>query len=308
MKLTVVTPIYFDSYLAEAFVESLLKVSFGKFELDELIFVIDGGTKEDISKIKSLSEKHSIIKSLVFSRNFGQHIAMTAGFKHAKGDYVCMINVDQQDPPKEIPKLLDLISSDEDLDIVYGLRTDRKDPFLKRFNSKLFNFILNKLTGDDSPLNVATLRVMSRQYIDAYNQLTEKSRFIPGLESWIGLKKGYIPIENKKRIDNKSSYTFKKRINLALESIVSFSDLPLRWTAFLGMTLSILGFISLVVLTILKVFFIDFKSGYVSTVALIVLIGGIQIFVVGLAAIYIGRILKEVQNRPLYLIKEKINF
>jgi len=148
---------------------------------------------------------------------------------------------------------------------------------------------------------------MSRRFVNSYNELTEKSRYIPGLESWIGYKKEFIPIESHERKSGKSSYNFKKRVNMALESIISFSDLPLRWSAYCGIAFAILGFFILFILTFLKLYLVDFKSGYVSTVAIILFIGGIQIYVVGLASIYIGRILKEVQNRPLYIVKEKIN-
>ena len=275
--------------------------------LHEIIFVVDGGSSKDEEILKKIASDHSYVKVIFLSRNFGQHIALSAGYKASTGDYVCMINVDQQDPPKEILKLLHVIVKEPDTGVVYGLRNERKDSFAKSWSSMLFNYILNKLTGDNTPLNVATLRVMSRKFVDSYNELTEKARYIPGLESWIGFDKKYIPIESQDRIEGKSSYNFRKRLNMAMESIVSFSDLPLRWSAYIGMLIAIIGFLSLIVLTFMKVYFIDFQSGYVSTIALILFVGGIQIFVVGLASIYIGRILKEVQNRPLYIVKDKIN-
>jgi glycosyltransferase involved in cell wall biosynthesis len=307
MILSIITPIYFDSYLAEDFVIELKKVSFSPCTLGEVIFVIDGGNIEDEKRLKILALQHSEIKLIFLSRNFGQHIALSAGYKESTGDYVCMINVDQQDPPAEIPKLLSKIHQNNAIDLVYGLRKNRKDSFFKSLSSKTFNFTLNKLTGDNTPLNVATLRIMSRRFVNSYNELTEKTRYIPGLESWIGYKKEFIPIESHERKGGKSSYNFKKRVNMALESIISFSDLPLRWSAYGGIAIAVIGFFILFVLSFMKLYFVDFKSGYVSTVALILFIGGIQIYVVGLASIYIGRILKEVQNRPLYIIKEKIN-
>lgn len=307
MNLSIVTPIYYDSSLAADFISALTKVDLGATTLHEVIFVVDGGSPKDEQNLKDLAAKDSRIKVIVLSRNFGQHIALSAGYQYSSGDFVCMINVDQQDPPKEIPKLLDIILNDEHTDIVYGTRKDRKDSFFKTLSSKGFNLAMNKLTGDNTPLNVATLRIMSRRFVDAYNELSEKARYIPGLENWIGFEKKYIPIDHQDRAVGKSSYNFKKRINMALESIISFSDLPLRWSALIGMTISALGFVALIILTIMKLYFVDFQSGYISTIAIIVFIGGIQIFVVGLAAIYIGRVLKEVQNRPLFIVKEKVN-
>jgi glycosyltransferase involved in cell wall biosynthesis len=308
MNLSIVTPIYHDSYLAEKFIQAVKEIEYSLLELEEIIFVLDGGSLDDRKTLKSLALKYSHVKIIFLSRNFGQHIALSAGYKESTGDYVCMINVDQQDPPNEIPKLLAKFNEVDDLDIVYGLRRDRKDTFFKSFSSNLFNLLLNKLTGDNTPLNVATLRVMSRRFIDSYNDLSEKARYIPGLESWIGFQREYIQIESQDRIQGESSYNFWRRLNMAAESIVSFSDLPLRWSAYIGMMIAQVGFVFLVTLGLMKIYFIDFKAGYISTIALILLVAGIQIFVIGLASIYIGRILKEVQNRPLYIIKEKLNF
>lgn len=305
MKLSIVTPIYNDAYLAKDFVQTLIGIDFKQASLHEVIFVDDGSSAAQ-NELSELASKYPFVKVLFLSRNFGQHIALSAGYQTSTGDLTCMINVDQQDPPQEIQKLIEHLISHQ-LDIVYGLRKKRKEPFLKGLSSKGFNLLLNKLTGDNTPLNVATVRVMNRNFLDAYNALTEKSRYIPGLESWLGYAKGYVPIDQQSRIDTNSSYNFSKRLKMALSSIVSFSDLPLKWSALGGMLLSFVGFITLIVLTIMKLFFIDFQPGYVSTVALVIFIGGIQIFVVGLAAIYIGRVLKEVQNRPLYLVKKKLN-
>lgn len=307
MKVSIVTPIYKDSYLALPFIESIQKIEWQGNTLQELIFIVDGSGIEDEMELKSLAQKFNWIKVIILSRNFGQHIALSAGYNIAVGDVVCMLNVDQQDPPSEIPKLLKTLEDDK-LDIVYGLRDIRKDKFIKRITSALFNLILNKLTGDTTPLNVATLRIMSRRFIDSFNQLSEKSRYIPGLEYWLGFNRGYLLIRHQERKDGKSSYNFKKRILLAIDSIISFSDLPLRWTAISGSILAGLGFLFLLILIIMKLSIIDFQPGYISTISFIIFIGGLQILVTGLAAIYIGRVLKEVQNRPLYIVKEKINF
>ncbi len=307
MKVSIVTPIYKDSYLAASFIESIKRIDWLDYELKELIFVVDGSGYEDELQLRIIAEHNDWIKVIILSRNFGQHIAISAGYKMSDGDIVCMLNVDQQDPPSEIPKLLQKMKN-EKLDIVYGLRDVRKDKFLKGLTSAIFNFTLNKLTGDDTPLNVATLRIMSRRFINEFNSLSEKSRYIPGLEHWLGFSRGYIQINHQERIDGKSSYNFKKRIILAVDSIISYSDLPLRWTAISGFIIAGLGFIFLIILIIMKISIINFQPGYISTISFIIFVGGLQISVTGLAAIYIGRILKEVQNRPLFIVKEKINF
>ena len=308
MKLSIVTPIYKDAELAADFITEVMKVNFYETNLVEIIFVIDGGDFKDVKLLSSIAKTNPLVKVILLSRNFGQHIALSAGYANSIGDYVCMINVDMQEPPSEISKLLYVINNEKNIDIIYGIRTNRMDSYSKSLSSKLFNFLLNKLTGDKTPINVATIRIMTRKFIQSYNELTEKSRYIPGLENWIGYEKKYIPITHNERKVGKSSYTFKKRMKMAFESIISFSDLPLRWAAYFGIFLSGIGFLFLIILIILKINSTDFKPGYISTISVIIFMGGIQIFVVGIASIYIGRILKEVQNRPLYIIKEKFNF
>jgi dolichol-phosphate mannosyltransferase len=217
-----------------------------------------------------------------------------------------MMNADLEDPPEEIPKLLTKIET-EDFDIVHGLRKKRQSPLNVRFTSLLFNTLLNKLTGYEVPINVATLRVMNRRFIDAYNSLAESSRYIPGLEMWLGFKRGYVDIEHRERRMGRSSYSFRRRLMMAFDSIISFSDLPLKIVAVIGFIVAILGFVLTVFITILKLLYVDIEAGYASTISFIVFLSGVQVLVVGVASLYIGRILREVQNRPLYVVRETIN-
>lgn len=301
--LTIVTPIYRDSYLAKAFLEAVRAVDWGGITLAEVIFVVDGSGARDEEEMKKIAQGDTNVKVLVLSRNFGQHVAVSAGFKEAKSSMVCMINVDCQDPPASIPALAKHLIESK-VDVVYGLRQERSDPFFKRLTSTIFNLTLNWLTGDNTPINVATVRVMSKRFIDAYNSLSEKSRYLPGLENWLGFEKAYVPVNHQARVDGGSSYNFKSRLKMAVDSIISFSDLPLRTVAFFGFALTGIGFLFICALIVLKITMVDFQSGWASTVSIIVFVGGIQIAVTGLASLYIGRILREVQNRPLFIIKE----
>ncbi|HXD94868.1 MAG TPA: glycosyltransferase family 2 protein [Bacteroidia bacterium] len=313
MLYSFIVPIYNDGFLAEAFsveYEKVFKIFIGKESIEEdveLIFVNDGSSNDSIDYLVKLSKEKKFIKIIDLSRNFGQHIALSCGYKNASGKCVGMLNVDMQEPPSEIPKLLKFMS-EKNFDIVYGLSEQRKTSLGNRITSKSFAFVLNFLTKSNMPLNVTTLRIMNRKFVDTYNSLTEKSRYIPGLETWIGFKHGYLPIVHKEREIGKSSYNFKKRLLMAIDSIISFSDYPLRLIAGLGSLIAILGFLMTIFLMISKFFFIDYQAGYTSTISLITFLGGVQIMVIGFASLYIGRILKEVQNRPLYIINERYNF
>ena len=313
MKYSFVVPIYNDGYLANSFCEAFYK-SFKEYlneesilGIVELIFVNDGSNDNSLEILKLLPENFNFVSIVDLSRNFGQHIALTCGYNLAQGDYIGMLNVDMQEPPSEIPILIEFMKAEKH-DIVFGLTEIRQTSFLNRVTSIAFGKTLNYLTKTNTPINVTTLRVMNRKFITAYNTISEKSRYIPGLEAWLGFSQGYVPIKHQKRKDNRSSYNFKKRIGMALETIISFSDFPLRLIASLGFIFALLGFILSMILIICKLMFIDFQSGYTSSISFVLLIGGIQILVVGVSSLYIGRILKEVQNRPLYLINEKINF
>jgi dolichol-phosphate mannosyltransferase len=313
MQYSFVVPIYNDGYLVHSFCEAF-EMTFQNYlqkedikDEVELIFVNDGSNNNSIDYLIKISERKKFVKIIDLSRNFGQHIALSCGYQNAKGQYVGMLNVDMQEPPSEIPKLLNFIK-EKKVDIVYGLSDERKTSFLNRITSKLFAFVLNYLTNSKMPLNVTTLRVMNRKFVNAYNQLTEKSRYIPGLETWLGFKHGYLPIIHKEREIGKSSYNFRKRLKMAIESVISFSDYPLKLIVGFGCIVAFIGFLLTAFLVISKLFFANIQAGYTSTISLITFFGGIQIMVIGFASLYIGRILNEVQNRPLYIINEKFNF
>lgn len=312
-RYSIILPIYKDAELAEAFCQdaertfrSYLKKDDVSGEL-EIIFIEDGtGDKGQEKILRELAEKHAFVRVLVLSRNFGQHIAVSCGYRHAQGDYVCMANVDQQEPVEQLPSMIDYMN-EHGCDLVQGLRKQYNASWPVQLTSRAFNFVMNKLTRTDLPLNAGTTRVMSRRFTDAYNSFAEKSRYIPGLEMWLGFNVGYIPVNHFPRTIGQSSYNFRKRLYMAMNSIISFSDLPLKWVVYFGSILAISGLALAGYLIFSKFFFIDYSPGYTSTMAAIVLIGGTQILVTGLAAIYIGRILTEVQNRPLYVIKEHWN-
>jgi len=306
---SIVVPIYNDAALAADFCRETKRVFAERLgervesEL-EILFIDDGSKNDSIVVLKQLSSEYPFAKVIALSRNFGQHIAISCGYRHARGRIVAYLNVDQEDPPDQILVLADALEKN-DWDIVGGLYTKRDVPLLAKVTSYLFNVFLNRLTGYDQPVNASTLRVMNRRFIDAYNRLSEKSRYIPGLEMWLGFKYGRVPVTHQRRKTGKSSYNFTRRLRMAIESIISFSDFPLRMTVKFGFLVSALGIVLILALVVDKLFFREVLPGYVSTVAAIVLIGGAQIIVTGVSGIYVGRVLAEVQGRPLYIVRER---
>ncbi len=219
-----------------------------------------------------------------------------------------MINVDQQDPPDQIGILLDIIAKGG-CDIVVGLRTQRGESLLDSLTSRAFNATLNLLgPAAKTPLNAASLRIMTRQFIEAYNSLGDRAPYIPGLENWLGFRHMYLPIRHQHRKHGKSSYTFRKRWRMAMESIIGFSDLPLRIAATLGFIITSIGMLLAAALVLEQFASFRFLPGFTSTLTAIVFLGGLNLMFLGLVSLYVGRILREVQGRPRFVVKSFENF
>lgn len=313
MKYSFVVPIYNDGYLAEAFCaefQLVFRDYLGKQEIAdevELIFVNDGSRNDSLDLLKRVAAQHPFVKVIDLSRNFGQHVAMICGYKHASGDIVGRLNVDMQDPPSEIPTVLEALRGG-DADIVVGLQKERRSKKSDLVTSRLFFLFFNWLVGSDIPQNTATLRVMRRRYVDAITQAGDKAPFLQGLENWVGFKTLYVPTNHQERIDKKSSYTFFKRLALALNAAISFSDRPLKIVVSLGFVVAAVGFAAMAYLVAAKFISPDIRPGFTSTLAVLLFLSGVQISVVGLCGIYIGKVLVHVQNRPLFVVRERVNF
>jgi dolichol-phosphate mannosyltransferase len=309
MKYSFVVPIYNDGALARDFCIELAKTFRSYLGHDDLardlevIFVDDGSANDSPALLKAVCDEFAFAKVVLLSRNFGQHIAVSAGYRASSGDYVGMINVDQEDPPAQLPLLLDTLKQGE-FDIVGGRHQGRHVSLLTRATSYLFHTTLSRLTGYQTPTNATTMRVMTRRAVDTYNALTEKSRYIPGLEGWLGMRYGWVSTHQQPRKAGKSTYNFRRRLRMGYSSIISFSDFPLRLAVKFGMLVAAAGILLGLALIIQKLTNPAVLLGYTSTFVMIVFLGGVQIAVTGVASLYIGRILAEVQHRPLFVVRE----
>lgn len=304
-----VVPIYNDGALARDFCVEMAKVFQAYLGHDDLaralevIFVDDGSQNDSPEILKRTCDEFAFAKAMLLSRNFGQHIATSAGYRAASGDYVGTLNVDMEEPPSCLPGLLDALK-ESGCDIVGGQHNGRPVRLFTRMTSYLFVVMMNRLTGYNVPKNATTVRIMTRRAVDVYNRLTEKSRFIPGLEFWLGMRYIRVPIEEQPRKAGKSSYNFRRRLRMAYSSVISFSDFPLRMAVKFGMVVAAVGMVLAAGLILQKLFGPSLLPGYTSTFVAIVFLGGVQIMVTGVASLYIGRILAEVQQRPLFVVRE----
>jgi dolichol-phosphate mannosyltransferase len=270
----------------------------------EIIMVDDGSTDRSWQYIKELRIKDQRVKGISFSRNFGHHIAITAGLDHSTGEAVILMDGDLQDPPEEIPRLYEKFK--EGYDIVYAIREKRDDPIFKKISSRLFLRMLRKISNVDVNLQSGIFRIISKRCAENMKSLREKSRFIIGLMSWVGFSQAGVEIERHKRYAGRSKYTLFKLFKLAWHGVTSFSYIPLQLATYCGFGVAAISFLIGIYMLYRKLFLDIPLLGYASIIVSLFFLGGVILFVLGVIGEYIGRIYTEVQNRPLYVIKEEI--
>jgi dolichol-phosphate mannosyltransferase len=274
----------------------------------QIVFVDDGsrdGTGEILAQLASHDPRVEVV---TFIRNFGHQAAVSAGLRHADGDVTAVIDADLQDPPEVILEFMDRWRLG--YDVVYGIRTKRKESAFKRVAYSVFYRTFRALASIDAPLDAGDFCLIDRKVLDAVNALPEKNRFFRGLRAWAGSRQIGVAYERNSRAAGESKYPFHKLIKLAFDGIFNFSTVPLTMVFYLGMTMALLAFLSLVWVLVMRIFDIPIfgmrvgdVQGFASTILAILLIGGVQLVSIGILGEYVGRIYQEVKARPPYLIR-----
>jgi glycosyltransferase involved in cell wall biosynthesis len=310
MDYSIITTIYRDGYLADACCAELERVFRGLLKCEdvsrglEVIFVNDGSPDGSLGQLLEVQRRYAFVRVIDLSRNFGQHPAIACGLRAARGRLVLRMNVDMQDSPAEIPKLVAEMARG-DYDLVVGRYAKRNSPLRDKLTAFFYFKLYRVLTGLSVPQNTSPLRIMNRHFVDAYNGLTEKTRFPQGLDQWLGFRHRYVEIEHRERADRKSSYNFLMRLKLAVTGILYFSDRPLKLVTLFGGCVALLGILLGLFIAGAKIAGRDFFPGYASIAALGLLSFGIQVGCIGLLGLYVGKIFNEVQNRPLYIVRQE---
>lgn len=268
----------------------------------EIILVNDASPDNAWETIKKLNTVDKRIKGMNLSRNFGQHHAITAGLDYTNGDFVVVMDCDLQDRPEEIKHLY--AKALEGYEVVLGNRMERQDKWLKRFSSKMFYKVYDYLADRTSDHTIANYSISSRKVIEAYRRLQEQNRSFPLFLKWMGFKTAAIPIEHNKRKAGKSSYSIKKLVTLATDSIISQSNKPLRLSIQFGFLISFVSFIYGLYLFTRYFFLAETVHGWTSVMVSIYFIGGLIFFNFGVLGLYLGKVFNETKARPLYLIQE----
>ncbi len=273
----------------------------------EIIFVNDGSTDNSLVMLKELYHKFpELVKIINLSRNFGHQPALTSGIHEAEGDAVILMDGDLQDTPESLPKLIE--QWEAGFDVVYAIRVERKEFFLKRWAFSLFYKIQSKIVDLAIPLDSGIFSLMDRKVVNTLASMQERNRYLPGLRSYAGFKQTGIMIERAARFKGEPKVSLSKLVKLALDGIFSMSHLPLRMANYLGLMIAALSFILAAVVVWMKLFTEQATPGWASNLASTFFIGGVQLIFLGIIGEYLGRIYDEVKKRPYYIISEKIGF
>lgn len=301
--LCIIAPIYNEESNINLFYDRVTLV-LKQTDLDwKILFINDGSSDKSSLILENLSNDNNRIQLLSFTRNFGKESALTAGLDYANSDAVIPIDTDLQDPPELILELVKYWQ--QGFDVVYAKRRSRKnETFLKLLTANLFYKFISKFSDITIPQNVGDYRLLSRRVVDDINKMREKNRFMKGIFSWVGYQSKEVLFDRDARNSGKSSFNFLKLFNFALDGITSFSVAPLRVFFYSGLIVLFTSFSYMGFIIIRTVIYGVELPGYASLLAVVLFLGGLNLFAIGFIGEYIGKIYQEVKNRPIYIIKE----
>lgn len=307
VDLSIIVSMYNEENCIKSFFEAMQKVLVKlKGYSYEIVCIDDGSTDKTYRILCDFAQQNKHIKIIKFSRNFGKEYGLMAGLKFCKGRAAIPMDVDLQDPPELI---LDFVKKwQEGYNMVYGIRKDRNsDGFMKRWTAKLFYKIYNLMTRSPIPYNAGDYRLLDRKVIDTILALPERNIFMKGVFGWAGFKSTGINYTRQKRVAGDSKWNYWKLWNFALDGITSSTTFPLRIWSYIGTIFSVTGMLYAFYIVLRTIIRGTDVPGYASLLVFILVLGGIQMIILGILGEYIGRIFVEVKNRPLYIVEEKVN-
>ena len=304
--LSVVVPCYNEEENISDFYNELFRndTFFKEKELEvELVYIDDGSQDKTVEEIRKLREQDERVHLLSFSRNFGKEAAIYAGLQKTKGDFVVLMDADLQDPPSLLPQMYEYI--EQGYDSVATRRVSRKgEPPIRSLFARMFYRIMNKISKTDIVDGARDYRLMTRQVADAILAMTEYNRFTKGIFGWVGYKTKWLEYENVERRKGETKWSFWKLFLYSMEGIIAFSTVPLTLAAVMGALFCVLAFILIIVIIVKTLMFGDPTSGWPSLACIILFVGGVQLFCLGILGQYLSKTYMEVKKRPIYLVKE----
>lgn len=301
--ITIIVPCYNEQESLPIFYKEITKVLKNADYDYELVFVNDGSKDKTLGILKEISQTDKHVYYLSFSRNFGKEAAMYAGFCNAHGDFVAVMDADMQDPPALLPQMLEILQTGE-YDSVATRRVNREgEPPVRSWFSRKFYHIINKISDADIVDGARDFRLMKREMVDAIVSMSEYNRFSKGIFGWIGFRTYWLPYENIERVAGETKWSFWKLFKYAMDGIINFSQVPLSVASWFGIIMTFCSFILLLFIIVRKLVFGDPVAGWASTVCVVIFIGGIQLFCLGIMGQYIAKTYMETKKTPsLYFI------
>lgn len=303
--ISLIVPCYNESEALPFFIPELNRIMASMDYVDfEVILVNDGSRDDTLAKMRQFSKEDSRIKYISFSRNFGKESAMYAGLRNAKGDYVAFMDADMQDPPSLLPEMYHAIA-EEGYDSAATRRVSREgEPPIRSFFAHCFYRIINKISDANIEDGARDFRLMNRKFADALLSMDEYNRFSKGLFGWVGFNTKWIEYKNVERVAGSTKWSFWSLFKYSLEGITAFSTTPLVISSFVGFFFCVISLFAMVFVFVRAILFGDPVSGWPSLVCIITLLGGLQLFTIGIVGNYIAKMYLEIKARPIYIIKE----
>lgn len=270
----------------------------------EIILVNDGSTDHTLDVMKEFSEKDGCVHYLSLSRNFGKEAAMYAGLCNTKGDYVAIMDADMQDPPSLLPEMIEILDNGVYDSVATRRITRQGEPPIRSFFARTFYKIINKISDADIVDGARDFRLMKKEMVNAIVSMTEYNRFSKGIFGWIGFKTYWLPFENVERVAGETKWNFGKLMAYAIDGILNFSQVPLKISSWIGICMTFVSLLCLTYIIIKNLFWGNPVQGWASTACLIVFVGGIQLFCMGVMGQYIAKIYMETKNRPHFIIND----
>ena len=306
-KISVIVPCYNEQEAIPFFYDEIVKIS-KIMENDaefEYLFINDGSKDKTINVLRELAKRDERVKYVSFSKNFGKEAAMYAGLEKSSGDYIAVMDVDLQDPPELLVQMFQDLEIGE-YDCVATRRVSRKGgPPIRSLFAKLFYSMINKISKTDIVDGARDYRLMTRQMVDAILEVKEYNRFSKGIFSWVGFNTKWLEYENVERRAGETKWSFWKLLKYSLDGIVAFSTVPLSIASILGLLLCFIAFVLIIVIVVKTLAFGDPVAGYPSLMCVILFVGGVQLFCMGILGKYLSKTYLETKKRPIYLVKEE---
>lgn len=308
MKLSLVIPCYNEEDNVELFYREVKKCFQGKIESYELIFVNDGSKDKTMKKLKEIYKNRgkTKIKIIGFSRNFGKEAAIYAGMKQAKGQYTTVIDADLQQRPEVVVQMVQILEENEDYDCVAAFQEKRNEGRILTFFKNMFYKIINKVADTEFISGASDFRTFRANMREAIINMSEYHRFSKGIFSWVGFETRFIPYVAEKRNAGTSKWSFKKLFKYGMDGIISFSVAPLKLATYAGTICAELALLYMVVIFLQKLFWGIDVPGHATVVTLILFIGGVQLFFLGILGEYISKMYIQEKKRPIYITRETL--